>query len=143
EGVMPSESEGAPALEEAIAGALRDRPELRQAAAQVRVYEDLAAAARAGKRPLVTGVASAGKVNPVPLFRGSDKTRAVGVALTIPIYTGGLVEGQVEEARRNASAARASADELANVIRQPVTSAVANVAAAEESVRVAQAQAVR
>jgi outer membrane protein len=132
-----------PPLDQSITEALRERPELRQAAAQVRVYEDLTAAARAGKRPLLTGVGSIGKVHPVPLFQASDKPWAVGIALSIPVFTGGLVEGQVEEARRNASAARASADEQVNVIRQQVTAAVANLAASEESVQVAQAQAVR
>jgi outer membrane protein len=148
-GTRPAERVGAlpmpapPALEEAITAALRDRPELRQASAQVRVYEHLTAAARAGKRPLLTGVGSVGKINPVPLFKAGDKPWAVGVALSVPIFTGGLVEGQVEEARRNANAARESVDELTNVVRQQVTGAVANLAAAEESTRVAAAQAVR
>jgi outer membrane protein len=137
----PSNSVGpfAP-LDDATADALQNRPELRQSAAQVRVFEHLASAARAGKRPLLVGVGSVGKVNPVPLFEAGDKPWAVGLALTIPLLTGGLVEGQVEEARRNADAARSTAGELSNVIRQQVTAAVANLAAAEETIRVAQAQ---
>ncbi len=129
-----------PPLQEATSSALRDRPELRQVAAQARVYDHLASAARAGKRPLLVGVGSVGKVNPVPLFESSDKPWAVGLALTIPIFTGGAVEGQVEEAIRNAGAARAGAEELANAIRQQVAAALASLAAGEESVRVAEAQ---
>src|SRR5437763_581448 len=117
---------------------LGGRARLRQAAAQVRVFEHLASAARAGKRPLLTGVGSVGKINPVPLFESSDKPWAVGLGLTIPVFTGGLVEGQVEEARRNANAARDNLAELANTVRQQVTGAVANLAAAEESVRLAE-----
>jgi outer membrane protein len=139
----PRPGSGPPALEEAVAAALRDRPELLQASAQVRAYEHLTAAARAGKSPVLTGVGSVGKINPVPLFAAGDKPWAVGIALSIPIFTGGLVEGQVEEARRNAGAARENIAELTNVVRQQVTGAVANLAAAEESVRVAEAQAVR
>jgi outer membrane protein len=136
-------SGSAPSLEDAIAAGLRDRPELRQVAAQVQAAEHLEAAARAGKRPLLSGVGSVGKINPVPLFKATDKPFAVGVALTVPIFTGGLVEGQVEEARRNAAASRANLEELTNQVRQQVTSAVSNIATAEESIRVAQAQLVR
>lgn len=132
-----------PSLEESLATALRERPELRRGTAQVRAFEHLTAAARAAKRPLLTGVASVGKVNPVPLFEATDKPWAVGVALTLPIFTGGLLEGQVEEARRNANAARGDLGELNNVVRQQVTGAIANLAAAEESVRVAHVQLVQ
>jgi outer membrane protein len=139
----PSVPATAPALENAIDAALRDRPELRQLADQVQAAERQEAAARAGKLPLLTGVGSVGKVNPVPLFKKTDEPYAVGVALTIPIFTGGLVEGQVEEARRSAAAARDNLNELTNQIRQQVTSAVSNLSTAEENIQVAQAQLVR
>jgi outer membrane protein len=132
-----------PSLEDSLGSALRDRPELRQVADQVRAAERLEAAARAGKLPVLTGVGSVGKVNPVPLFAKTDKPYAVGVALTIPIFTGGLVEGQVQEARRNAAALRDNLSELTNQIRQQVTSAVSNLSTAEETIQVAQAQLVR
>jgi outer membrane protein len=90
----------------------------------------------------VNGVASVGKIIP-PEIAPDDKPYAVGVALTVPIFTGGLVAGQVDEARRQAAAARAGRDELANQIRQQVASALANLAASEESLRVAQAARVR
>jgi outer membrane protein len=129
-----------PKVEDAIREALANRPELRQASAQVKAYEHLTSAAKAGKRPFLSGVASAGKVNPVPLFEPGDKPYAVGLALTIPIFTGGLVEGQVEEAKRNAGAARSMAEETANAIRRQVTASVANLAASEEAIRLAQVQ---
>lgn len=136
-------AEAAPSPEGSIAAALRDRPELRQAADQVRAAERLEAAARAGKLPVLTGVGSVGKINPVPLFAASHKPYAVGIALDIPIFTGGLVQGQVEEARRNAAAARTNLDELTNQIRQQVTSALSNLATAAANIQVAQAQQVR
>jgi outer membrane protein len=132
-----------PSLEEATAAALRQRPELAQAEAQARAFDRLAEAARAGGRPLLTGVASVGKVIPTPISAATDKPYAVGMAVTVPIFTGGLVAGQVEEARRNAAAARANGSELANQVRQQVTSAIANLAASEENLRVAKAQMVR
>jgi outer membrane protein len=61
----------------------------------------------------------------------------------VPVFTGGLVEGQTEEARRNAAAVGASREELRNQVRQQVTAAVSSVSAAQESIRVAQAQQVR
>jgi len=130
-------------LDSVVEAALRQRPELRQAAAQVQAFDHLASAARSGKRPLLTGVASGGKINPVPLFESSDKPWAVGVALTVPLFTGGLVEGQVEEARRNAAAARENLNELSNAVRQQVTAAAANFAAAEEAIHVAETQRAR
>lgn len=130
-------------LEESLKAAEERRPELRQIAAQERAFRHLESAAKSGKRPLVTGVGSVGKINPVPLFEAGDKPFAVGLALTVPVFTGGLVEGQTEEARRNAVAAGASREELRNQIRQQVTAATASVTAAQESIRVAQAQRVR
>lgn len=130
-------------LEESLKAAEEGRPELRQIAAQERAFRHLESAAKAGKRPLVTGVGSVGKINPVPLFEAGDKPFAVGLALTVPVFTGGLVEGQTEEARRNAVAAGASREELRNQVRQQVTAAISSVSAAQESIRVAQAQQVR
>jgi outer membrane protein len=145
--LVPGEGEG-PAepltpLQDALDLAERQRPELQRGASPVKALEHLASAAKAGKRPLVTGVASVGKINPVPLFEAGDKPYAVGAALTIPIFTGGLVEGQVREARSNAEAARQELAELTNVVRQQVTAARANLAAAEEAITVARAQAAR
>jgi outer membrane protein len=132
-----------PGIEESVSAAIQNRPELRQAAAQVQVYEHLTSAARAGRRPLLTGVGSVGKVNPVPLFEGSDKPWAVGLALTIPIFTGNLVEGQIEENKRAAGAQRAGLAELTNSVRQQVTAAVANLKAADEALLVSKAQVVQ
>lgn len=131
-----------PAVAEATAMALRERPELKQLEAQAQANERLAEAARAGGRPLVTTVASVGKINPSEVAP-RDKIYAVGAGLTVPIYTGGLIAGQVEEARRTAAAARASRDELANQIRSQVARAVANLAASDEALGVAHAQLTR
>ena len=94
---------------------------------------------RFGHSQLTNAVASVGKINP-PDFAPKDKIYAVGAGVTVPIFTAGLVRGQVEEARRNAAAARASLAELQNQIRQQVASAVANLAASEEALRTARAQ---
>jgi outer membrane protein len=138
-GAPPPSAEAVPGLEEAVSAALRDRPEVRQIEAQVRASERLAQAARAGNRPYVNAVASVGKINP-PDFAPKDKIYAIGAGVTVPIFTAGLVRGQVAEAQRNAAAARASLAELQNQIRQQVASAVANLAASEAALRTAQAQ---
>lgn len=129
-----------PALDDAIKTALQNRPELRQAAAQTRVYEYLAEAARAGGRPQINGVGSVGKINPLPAFKAGDKPWAVGIAVTIPLFAGPLTQGQVAEARHNANASRDNVNELINTVRQQVVGAVANLTATSETVRVAQAQ---
>ena len=129
-----------PDLETAIANAQRDRPELRAATAQLRAAGYLVSAAKAEKRPLVAAVGSVGKLNAQPLFDTQDQPYAVGLAVTIPVFTGGQLESQVEQARRNAGIAQAQLNELANTVRQQATSAVANLATANEAVRVAEAQ---
>lgn len=126
--------------EAAVAEALKNRPELQQLEAQVRAEQSRVAAARAGKKPLLNALASVGKVNPGPLIQEADDPYAVAVVLAFPLFTGGLVEGQIEEAKRNTAAARAGRDELANQVRQQVISALANLTASEEMLRVAEAQ---
>jgi outer membrane protein TolC len=130
-------------VEGAIADALKQRPELRQLDAQVRAEESRISAARAGKKPLLNALASVGKVNPGPLIKDSDDPYAVAVILAFPLFTGGLVEGQIGEAQRNAAAARSQRDELANQVRRQVVSTVANLSASEQSLRVARLQLVR
>lgn len=126
--------------DQAAAAAVRHRPELLQAEAQESAARQQIDVAAAGKRPTVNGLASVGKVNPGPLIESNDRPYAVALVVTIPILTGGLVEAQVREARGNAAAARAGREELGNQIRQQAMAAVAAVAAAEQGIRLAEAQ---
>jgi outer membrane protein len=119
---------------------VRNRPDLRQAEAQVSGLDDLTSAARAQRLPLLTGVGSVGKINPSPLIGSSDKPWAVGIAVTIPVFTGGLVEGQVIEAEQNAAAARSSLAELTNSIHEQVISAIANLSLSEAALHVAEVE---
>jgi outer membrane protein TolC len=123
--------------------ALKDRPEMLQASAVVTAALHLIGAARAGSRPLLVGVGSVGKINPSPVGAASDKSFAVGLGVTIPLFTGKLVESQVEEARRNLAAFQATRDELGLQIRRQVQTAAATLAASEEAVRVAGLQQTR
>jgi outer membrane protein TolC len=132
-----------PDLTAAVTAAQQDRPEIRSAAAQLRATGHLVSAARAEKRPLVAGVATVGKLNPQPLFDSRDQPYAVGIAVSIPVFTGGLLESQVEQARRTASIAQGQLDELLNSVRQQATSAVSNLTAANETVQVAEVQLVQ
>lgn len=139
----PPEPPGAavtPSLDAALQTAIESRPELRQAGAQTRVHEHLASAAKATRRPLLTGVGSVGKNNPVPLFEPSDKAFAVGLAITIPVFTGRLAETQLQEQQHQSEAARQTLLEWTQAVRQQVTAARANLATAREAVRLAEAQ---
>lgn len=127
-------------LDEAVAQALANRPELRQSETQARAFDHLADAARASKRPLLNVIGSVGKVHPGPLIENSDKPYAVALIFSAPLFTGGLIEAQVEEARRNAAAARGSRGELEQQIRQQVVSTFANLRASRERVKVATEQ---
>lgn len=129
-----------PNVEEAYQTALQARPEMKRSLAEISALQAMESAARAGRRPQLFGVGSVGKVNAVPLFEPGDKPWAVGIALRVPIFTGGLVEGQVEEARRNVKSSQALRQELANQIREQVTGAVANLRAASQALDVAHVQ---
>ncbi len=146
-GAMNVSAEPAPAVppptpEALLSEAGRHRPELRQALAQVRAAEHLVSAAKAGNRPFVVGVGSVGRINPSPVAP-SDKPWAVGLGITIPVFTGRLVESQVVEGQRNLAALRQQVHEWENQIRRQVISALANLTAADEGVRVALRQLVR
>ena len=150
-GVMPSPSAtrtpalvpGLPNLATQVTLALRARPEVLQLQLQVEADEHLVSAAKAQKRPLLTGVARLGHEDPASNESPGNDPLEVGVVFTQPLFSGGLFSAQIEEARHNASAARQDLNELQDTVRQQVTNAISNLAAAQESIVVAQAQLVR
>jgi outer membrane protein len=103
--------------------ALRQRPEIQSAEAQIRAAEEAARAAQANGLPLVRGLASGGYDNVAPGQFGTNHTYAVGVGISFPFYTGGQVQAEVADARHQAAALRGSREELSQTIRLQVTRA--------------------
>lgn len=84
--------------EEALATAGKDRIEARVAGLQVELAQAEVHAAEAGGDPKVTLYADAGDSGATPWSQG-EFTRSFGVALTFPIFDGGLTEAETDLAR--------------------------------------------
>jgi outer membrane protein len=110
-------------LEQDVAAALRQRPEIRSIEAQVRAEEETARAARAGGLPLIRGLVSGGYLHVAPGQSGLNHDHAIGVGVSFPLYTGGQVQAEVDAARHQAEALRAVREEQAQTIRLQVTRA--------------------
>jgi outer membrane protein len=103
-------------LEEATRRALAQRPEVASASLQRQAAEQTVRGVKSELMPRLDAIASLGAVNPSGVIHNS-KDYAVGLALSIPLYTGGLVEGRVEEERRKRDALLAQERETAETVR--------------------------
>jgi outer membrane protein len=123
----PIIDEDAP-VERLLEIALRDRPELASFAKQRLAQEKLISAARGGYGPNLQAQANltATGVN----FDNLGPNWWVGALLTWPIYTGGLVPGQVSEAKANLRGIQAQEDTFRLQARVDVEQAALGVRAA-------------
>jgi outer membrane protein len=125
----PTEDE---ALEALAPRAVAARPEARQLDAQVRASERALAAAKGTFWPTVTAQLSGNAqartlANVVPNVSGQ-------LALSWPLYQGGLTDAQVAEAEAALVAARAQVEVLASQVRLDVEQARLDVQASREAV---------
>jgi outer membrane protein len=86
-----------PGVAESLAVAMKERPELKSIEEQIRAAQLSARAAQAGRWPTLAAEAQGG-------YNGNSLgdlswVRSVGAAVNVPIFTGGLVDAQVAEAR--------------------------------------------
>ncbi len=129
-----------PSVEEVTRLAVRQRPELRAADLQARAAGESVQAARSDLLPRLDSIASVGAIAPSSVIP-QNKEYAVGIAATIPLYTGGAVEGRVAEERERREAALASRRELEEAVKLQATRAWLNVQTRTEQVKVARQQA--
>lgn len=130
----PLENEDAP-LDDLVASALKERPEAAQLEAQVQAQELSLAAVRGTYWPTlqaqVSGTAQARQLNNiVPNVSGQ-------LALSWPLYQGGLTTAQEAEADATLAAAKAQLETLAQQVRLDVAQAQLDVQAAKEAIEVA------
>ncbi len=109
--------------EQEIALALTQRAEMKSVDAQVRAAEETIRAARTGEMPVLRGLASAGYLNVAPGQFGDNHEYAIGLGLSVPLYTGGQVQAEIADAWHQAAALRALREEQAQTIRLQVTRA--------------------
>jgi len=109
--------------ENAVAQALEARPDYRAAMARIKAAEFQVSAARRQRYPVIQFRADYGQSGRKP-FENLNTFHVQGI-LTIPVYTGGRIEGEIAEARARVEEARAAADEIRSQVETDVLSAVA------------------
>jgi outer membrane protein len=119
---VPSLQTGPAKVEEAIALATKQRPELAGSHLQESAARHSLASLRSEMMPRIDGIASVGAVRPSGVIT-QNQNYAVGVAVTIPLYAGGLVEGRISEERQKQAAALAQEKTLRETIALQVTRA--------------------
>jgi outer membrane protein TolC len=122
-------------IEEALTRAYASRSDYRGAGADVRAAELSRKAAIAGYFPSLSFAADYGTGGAHP----SDATRVYDVrgTLSIPIFTGNRVHGDIQEANARLEQARERLDNLRAQIEADVRTAVLNLESAAEQVKVA------
>jgi outer membrane protein TolC len=126
-------------IEEAMNRAVAQRPELKSAKLQRQAAEQSIRGVKSELMPRLDSIASLGAVNPSGVIQNS-KNYAVGVAVSIPFYTGGLVEGRIKEERQKREVAAAQEKETVEAVKLQVSRAWLDVKTREAQVKAAQEQ---
>jgi len=126
-------------LERALTLAQSQRSELKGLALQRRSADEAAASLRRELRLRVDGIASLGAVNPGTLIR-NNQNLGVAVAITLPLSTGGAVEGRITEEERRRDAYAAQEREALETVKLQVTRAWLDVQTREAQLVTTKAQ---
>ena len=122
-------------LEEAVARALRDRPDYAAAQARVRAAEFTAHAAETERLPKVGINGDYGVIGRT--LANNHGTFSVAGAVTVPIFNGGRIRGDIEEAQAALNQRKAEVEDLRGRIEYDVRAAFLDLNSAAEQVRVA------
>jgi outer membrane protein TolC len=123
------------ALEDAITRALRDRPDYAAAQARLRAAEYSTHAAESERLPRLGFDGNYGVIGRT-LSNAHGTFTAVG-ALTVPIFEGGRIKGDIEQAQAVLNQRRAESEDLRGRIEYEVRSAFLDLNSAAEQVQVA------
>lgn len=132
-------SQPALTIEEAYRRAVTQRPELKSLFAQRQAADQSVRSVKSEMLPRFDAIASVGVINPSAIIQ-NDKNYAVGLAISIPLYTGGAIEGRISEEKQKREVAAAQEREIAEQIKLQVSRAWLDVQAREAQVRAAQEQ---
>ena len=124
------------AEEDAVQQALKQRPDIKAADAQIRATERVLAAARAERLPSLSLSADYGTIGLNP--SQSHGTFTTSGTLTIPIFHGGRTEGDIEQANAALTQRRAEMEDLRSRVESEVRNAFLDLEAATSQVAVAQ-----
>jgi outer membrane protein len=126
-------------VEDATTRALTQRPELKSAALQRQAADQFIHGVRSELMPRLDAIASLGAVNPSGVIHNS-KNYAVGLAVSFPLYTGGLVEGRIAEEKQRRAVVIAQERESVETIKLQVARAWLDVQTREAQVKASQEQ---
>ena len=113
--------EGEQAVEELIAAARAQRPDLAAADAQVRAARSAIDVARAAARPSLSAFGSVGATQSTP--GGDPRSGAIGLQLRIPIFTGYRNTYRIQQARDQLELEQATRDQVENDVALEVWTA--------------------
>jgi outer membrane protein TolC len=122
-------------LEDAIAEALRDRPDYAAAQATVRAADYSVHASESEHLPRVAFNGDYGVIGRT-LSNAHGTFTAAGV-VTVPIFEGGRIKGDIEQAQATLNQRKAEADDMRGRIEYEVRAAFLDLNSAAEQVRVA------
>lgn len=134
-----------PALDQAQADALKNRPEMLKAEADIEAAKARVRVEQANYLPTLsasgaynwaTGTSDMGEFNGVPLKGDIQNSWNAGVMLTVPLFQGGLTRGRVGEARANLIALEAQRDTIKQSILLEINQAFADLESATARVEV-------
>lgn len=118
-------------FQQALEAAYKSRPDLQSLTARRMAVEKTIDFARAGFLPVLTGNAAYNRGGSSFL---KEEGWNVGVAVSIPIFSGFLTKNQVEEAKANLAVARANEETLKQSIYLDIQQAYLNLGVAEDSI---------
>ena len=123
-------------LDEALDRASKTRADYQSALALVRAAERTRDAARSQRLPSVDFNANYGDIG--PSVTQSHGTFSIAAAVRVPIYQGGRIRADVEQAEAQLQQRRSEAEELRGRIDSDVRTAFLDLRSAEEQLRLAQ-----
>lgn len=129
-------------LEECLQFALENRPDAAAAAYSLKQAEAAAEAAKSGKRPSVTGIASKSITGNGVFQQERSANWQVGVQVSWSVFDNNVTNANVKAAEAATDGARANFERVEKTIRLQTRSAYTHMKAAEENIR-ATAAAVR
>jgi outer membrane protein TolC len=122
-------------LEHALDQAFKVRADYQAAQAQVGAAERALDAARAQRLPSVDANANYGDTGPA--INSSHGTFTLAAAVRIPIYTGGRIQADIEDADAQLRQRRADAENLRGKIDNDVRSAMLDLKSADDQLQLA------
>jgi outer membrane protein TolC len=122
--------------DEALRQAMAQRSDLQAAAAQVKAAENSLKAARAERIPILSVTADFGAAGRTPSHQSTDVYTVYGT-LTVPVYEGGRIRGEIEQAAAVVEQRKAAFENLRGQVDQDVRQAFIDLNEAADQVTVA------